>query len=186
MVTTTVQRTYTPEQAENDVASLRGQVDALNEFQQIGTIEGPTTLTGGLTVDTLDVTGAITATGGTVSSPTLIHTDSWHAGSLSNSWTTTSGFFQYRLTIENELQISASINGPSSSTVNGVTIITFPSGYQPLSTHTFPVATNLLPSSFTSIPRMSITSAGVMQATGVGGNPGSAFVNFEVRIPLDI
>lgn len=158
---------YTLEQAETDIATLRGQVQLMGEYLAVGSV-------------VIDARAGSNGTG-------EITIDTWHSFTPGNSWTVpTGGFAQYRLTPTNELQISAQLNGPSGSTVNGVTIVTFPAAYRPVSTHWFPVTTNLYPSSNTSTPRMSIDSTGALQAQGVGGNPGSAFVNFEIRIPLDI
>jgi hypothetical protein len=55
---------YTLEQAEEDIAQLRGDATIKEEFQEI---------------TTLVVDGTITAAGGTSSSPTLITTDTWHS-----------------------------------------------------------------------------------------------------------
>lgn len=113
--------------------------------------------------------------------------ETWHStGALSNSWARTGGFFFYRLTAENELQLSATIIGPSASTVNNVTIFTFPVGYRPLSNHSFPVASSILTASNTASPQMTLTSGGVLTSQAVGGNPGSSTVSFEVKIPLGV
>lgn len=107
---------------------------------------------------------------------------------LSNSWSVPSGgYAKYRLwPAVNVLEISAWIKSPGSSQVNSVTIATFPSGFRPASTHGFAVAADLLPASINQSPMMTITSGGVMQAQGVGGNPGNANVYFNVRLPLDV
>ena len=80
----------------------------------------------------------------------------------------------------NELQISAVITAPGSS-VNGVTIATFPAGYRPASTHNFVVATSALTG--TGNGNMTITSGGVMQSANIGAG---ASVGIEVKIPLDL
>ena len=161
---------YSIEDAETDIADIRDQVGNLGEYFQATTI---------------DVQGQVfAAPGGTE--------ETWHAfNPLSNSWAVpTNGYAQYRLTPMNELQISAWITSPQSSTVNGVTIATFPSGYRPLSTHGFPVACDLMESSYVpgnGSPSMTITSGGVLQSFGCGGGSGTkANIYFEVKIPLDV
>lgn len=167
MVSTTVKPTYTLEQVEDDLSELRGQVDAMGEQITVGSI-------------------SISGTAGT-NGTGEITIDSWHSFTPGASWTIpTGGFAQYRLTPENELQISAVIQAPTGSTVNNVTITTFPAGYRPTSTHGFPVGCTLLPATANQSPLMTVTSAGVMQSQGCGGNPGTDLVYIEAKIPLDL
>ncbi len=159
---------YTLEQAEEDVADLRGQVDALDEYAEIGTLVV-------LVAETAIVPGTST-------SPATQET--WHSfAPLSSSWTVPgSGFSSYRITPMNELQISAWIKAPNGSQ-NNVTIATFPVGYRPLSTHGFPIGADIANNSAgNSSCLMTITSGGVMQSGGVGA---LSNVYIEAKIPLD-
>lgn len=110
--------------------------------------------------------------------------ETWHQfNPLSNSWSVPgSGYANYRITPNNELQISAFIAAPGTGQ-NNVTIATFPSGYRPVSTHGFAVACDAVLASPTTSPMMTITSGGVLKSQGIGNN---ANVYFEVRIPLDV
>lgn len=160
------QAPYTLEQAEEDIADLRGQVDLLDEYAEIATL----------------ICATLTAPQpGTSTEPETRET--WHSfAPLSNSWSVPSGgFAQYRITPQNELQISAVIQAPGSS-VNGVTIATFPVNYRAASTHRFVVATDTLIASVGN-GWFSITSGGVMQSNNIGA---SAVVGIETRIPLDL
>lgn len=165
---------YSIEQADLDVGGLRGQVDALNEYAELTTA----VILGVAVSDQPGNTNSLAA------NQTPATQETWHAFSpLSNSWSVPAGgFAQYRITVQNELQISAVILAPSSSADN-VTIATFPVGYRPLSTHIFPVAGGAIPTGATTYPQMTLTSAGVMQAQGVAV---SATVGIEVKVPLDV
>lgn len=167
MVVTVPLAPYTLEQSEDDVAELRGLHDGLSEYAEIGTLVG----------------NVVAQQPGTSTSPQTQET--WHPfNPLSNSWTVPAGGLAlYRLTVQNELQISATIQAPGISQ-NNVTIATFPVGYRPVSTHGFPVFTTLALNNAGGVsPGMTITSAGVMQAQGI--TP-LGVVSFEVKIPLDV
>ena len=162
---------YTLEQAEEDIANLRGQATVLSEYAEIAT---------------LVVAGVVVAQQpGTATEPQT--QESWHLFSpLSNSWSIpTNGYAKYRITPQNELQISAWILSPGSGTVNAVTIATFPSAYRPASKHGFPVGADAANAVTTGQPNalMTLFSTGVLQSNGisVGSN-----VYIEVKIPLDV
>jgi hypothetical protein len=97
---------------------------------------GGLAVTGGTTTDTLDATstatisGALTATGGTPSSPTSITTDTVHAMSLLNSWANAASPNQpasyYLEPISGEVHICGAISGAAATSA---TIATLPSGY---------------------------------------------------------
>lgn len=123
--------------------------------------------------------------------------ESWHAfNPLSSSWFVPSGGYAlFRLTVQNELQISAWISSPTTATVNGVNIAIFPEQYVPLSTHGFPVGADRVEANYAAgngtplmtVAGQSATTPGALQASGCGGGSGtSANVYIEVKIPLDV
>lgn len=124
----------------------------------------------GITVLTLSVTGTITATAGTASSPTLITTDTWHSITPGGTWTASgsgvNGFF-YRLQEDGNVLLAWDVNN---NNANPGTLGTLPAGYRPATTvrlqsgwaGTGPAAYN---NAFN--PTIQITSAGVITGNGL-------------------
>lgn len=116
--------------------------------------------------------------------PSTSNAETWHNfNPLSNSWSVPSnGYANYRLTPQNELQISAWIQAPAASQ-NSVTIATFPAGYRPVSKHGVRCAADGISSTGAGNGFFTITSGGVMQATGIAA---SANCYIEEKVPLDV
>ena len=96
----------------------------------LGLEAGNTTIYG-----TLDVTGAstlggqVTATGGTAAAPTLITTDTWHTMTLQNSWSAGSGYAQYRMLPDGNVQVRLQVTVGTAT--NGTTVWTAAAPYAP-------------------------------------------------------
>ena len=108
--------------------------------------------------------------------------DTWHQLTAGNSWT---GTINYKLVAENEVWLwSNNLNSPASA-VNGVTIVTLPSGtfpalnYRPQSNMTFLVGQTV--SGFGM--RMTLATDGTLKSTGVTASAGIQLGN---RVPLDM
>lgn len=162
------------------IQGLAGQTANLWQIMNsAGTVLASIGPTGNLVVSgNLRAQGQVNGT-----NPTTGNAETWHPfNPLSNSWAVPSGgFAQYRITPQNELQISALIQAPASS-VNGVTIATFPAGYRPASMHQPVVSTSALIGSVGN-GYVTITSGGVMQSSNIGAG---ATVGIEAKIPLDV
>lgn len=106
--------------------------------------------------------------GGTVSSPTLIVTDTWHTITLDAGWTVTTGFDapQYRLLPTGDLQLRGSAQRTSfTADVDLNSGHPLPSAYRPANTHHFRAYDNS-----TGTPRSGaqIASTGVITAKATG------------------
>ncbi len=146
---------YTLEQAESDIADLRGQVDALEEF--IATVQ-------------LTVTGPVTATGGTPTVPSVISTDNWNVvPSLNAGWGST---LAYTLLPLNDLvAVYAHLTCGSATTADGTTICSFPPAYRPQNlTGWLPMMTDVLRQTGTGASEASgltVGASGVVQCQGI-------------------
>lgn len=104
-------------------------------------------------------------------------TGPWLQATLINGWT---GTLNYRMTNQNEIQMSAFHLVPGTLTDNTI-IYTF-TDLIPVSAHEFPVGINTTgtPSS----PRIAYGNTGNLRIIGLG--TGVTQLSFEVTIPLDI
>jgi len=130
---------------------------------------------------TLLVTQPVTAL-----QPGTQNAETWHNfNPLSSSWFLPGGgYAKYRLTVANELQISAAIATPSSGNVNNQVIATFPTGYRPASTHYLVTSGDNVQNSVGGVnPQVYINSSGQLQSRGCNN---SCNVWIDGRIPLDI
>jgi hypothetical protein len=93
----------------------------------------------------------------------------WIQATLLAGWT---GALNYRLTRDNEVQLSAFELAPGTLT-NGTVIATI--GLLPVGSHLFPAA-----------PSPTFISLGTTGNITISGAAGIPNLNFEVRIPLDI
>jgi hypothetical protein len=113
---------YTTEQSEEDIATLRGQVDKLAEYAELGTLVVTVT--------------EVARDPATSTSPATQET--WHeTGSLTNGWTK-NGFFKYRMLPFNSVQIAANnLNCNAATNTDGTTICSaangLPTVYRPTS-----------------------------------------------------
>ena len=108
--------------------------------------------------------------------PSAAADETWHTAAAGSSWTGTIG---YKITAENEVFLwSNTLTSPAAS-VNGVTIITLPSGYRPAHNMTFEVGQNV--SGFGM--RMTLATDGTLTSTGITASSGVQLGN---RVPLDI
>lgn len=144
---------WTLEQAEEEIADLRGQVDRLTEI--IATV-------------TLTVTGTLTAPDASVWSSTglamgagaVITADTWHTlGSLSH-FTVARG--RYRLTPEGELEIDISVTPDGANAVATSFANTLPAACQPDVDLRVPAATT-----------RAVTAADAWHRVYVGGSSGA-------------
>jgi hypothetical protein len=128
---------YTLDQAEEDIADLRGDSSTKEEFQEI---------------TTLIVDGQLTATGGTAAAPTLITTDSWNdTGAMASGWSKT-GYFKYTLLANGWVGVAAKLtpDGTATNKPDGSTILSaangLPAAYRP--------ATNKMVAAYVDIQRL--------------------------------
>lgn len=125
---------------------------------------------------------AIQSTGGTVSNPTLIKTDTWHSlGTLGAHYSVTLG--RYRLTTDNcvELDIHVTGDGLQATTVSFAN--TLPAAYQPVYDHTtLPMGTTRQTTAGDISPRLSVFANGTVSVINQGTANDFACC---VRVPLD-
>jgi hypothetical protein len=145
---------YTLEQAEEDIAGLRGEVSMLDEIL----------ITSDVQTATLEASGAVTATGGTQAAPTLITTDSWNSLGTPANVTVTRA--RYKLLPFGFVVVQFNVN----VTVAAATI-TFPNN---VPAACFPDVDIRQPLSFnaaaSAIPRAFVNSTnGQVQIVGLGG-----------------
>lgn len=149
------QEPYSLEQAESDIADLRGQVDALTEY---------------ITTSQLTVTGPLTATGGTPTTPSVLSTDNWNVvPSLNAGWSSTLAYML--LPLSDLVIVWAHLNCTSATTADGTTIATFPAAYRPQNlTAWLPMMTDVLRQTGTGASEgagLTVGSSGVVQCQGV-------------------
>lgn len=101
----------------------------------------------------------------------------WHSLTLTG-WT---GTFKYRLTAENEVQLSWQLTAPAAG-VNNTTFATLPVGYRPTTTRTFPTASDSVTASTMGL--MFVQSTGVIQVNHIIAS--ATNVSGEVRFPLGL
>lgn len=114
-------------------------------------------------------------------------TETWHAMSLTNGWSQsgTGATCSYRMTIDNEVEL---VGACTHASVSGVSQIAraLPLSYWPVTsaneTLTIFNATNVFASS-TVTPRFTLTSAGIVQASGLPA--GTTSIEFRARFALD-
>lgn len=148
----TAPETYTLEQAEDDISTLRGQVDAMGEYQQAGSI-------------VLNGNGGANGTGG-------ITQDGWHPLPYASGWADRGASYaagKYRLSpdgyfVEFAGQCAATLGSGGS----GNTIATLPAGYYDTATErAAPISmTGNLPG--TGSPRVRINTSGGFVLDGFG------------------
>lgn len=82
-------------------------------------------------LQSVQVDGTITATGGTATTPTLITTDTWTAATLGTGWSTIAGLQvpQYRLTPDNMIEIVGGCQ--TTSTTPSAVVFTLDSNHRP-------------------------------------------------------
>lgn len=164
--------TYTLAQAEEDIATLRGQVDALEEF--IPAIGG-----GGLYF----VNGVLTAVDPVNGGP-----ETWHSMSLSISgWSDNSGTgkgVRVKLLPGNIVALQLNLNiTTGSTTTDGSTICTLPaSAYYPATLQPIPGTAAKNSASGSQTPHFDITTAGAIRCWGISS--GQA-VGCSATYPLD-
>ena len=165
--------TYTLEQAEEDIAQLRGDVSQKEE--------------------NLTITGQLTATGGTAGSPSLITTDTWHdTGALQSSWGKGSGYFKYQLLANGMVAVAAKdLNCSGATVTDGTTILSaangLPTGYQPAANHTVPAyadVTRVASGSNNESAALKFVSDGSVQCLGIAA--AATLVSCYAIIPIDI
>jgi len=120
--------------------------------------------------------------------------ESWQAfNPLSNGWAVagTGPGASYRLTVQNEIQFSATLNCGSATVTDGTAVCpALPAAYRPASAHTFPVTCDVLrviatgPPTTTEGARFVLSAGGVLSCFGIAA--AATQVSFEVKIPLDI
>lgn len=168
---------WTLEQAEDEIAEIRGQVDLMSEIITTSDVQ----------TATLEATGAVTAgiitsAGGTQAVPTLITTDTWHTLGTLAGYTVNIG--RYRLTIENEVEIDVDVQagGANAATVAFGTVL--PAAYRPTIDRRLPISTSRVQTAGETIPRLFVQqSTGQVQIVQTLNN--AAQMGTVVRIPLD-
>lgn len=102
--------------------------------------------------------------------------ETWHSLTAGNGW---SGTVFYRMTLDNEVYLWSNNLAAPATSVNGVTIVTVPSGYVPNVAMTFQVQQSV--SGFGQ--RFTLATSGTLQSTGVSASAG---VSLGYRVPLDL
>ena len=127
----------TLEEAHDLIAQVRGELTQKEEQQEI---------------TTLIVDGQLTATGGTVTAPTLITTDTWtDTGAMATGWSKT-GYFKYSLLNNGWVGVAAKLtpDGTATNKPDGSTILSaangLPAAYRPV--------TNKLVAAYVDIQRL--------------------------------
>jgi hypothetical protein len=154
---------YTIEQAEDDIARLRGQVDKLTEVTGSGT---PIMVNGShIAIDPVN--------GGP---------ETWHSLGTLAGYTVQVG--RYRLTTGNEVEIDVEVTAGGSNANSVVFASTMPAAYRPLADRHPPLSLTGSVSSLTNQwPRLTVGANGAVTVLA----PGSAVTicGATVRIPLD-
>lgn len=136
---------------------------------------------GGTSTDTLDVTGAVTATGGTASSPTLITTDTWQTLGTLAGYTVNTG--RFRLTPHGETELDVSVTAGGANAASTAFSVTLPAAYRPTgSNRSVPMATTLAPSAATAWPHLVVATTGVVSVVQQASDTATLGVN--VAIPV--
>jgi hypothetical protein len=130
----------------------------------------------------LQVTGPITATGGTPANPTVIETDTWQSLGIISGANVTINEARYRLTPQNEVEIDIALLANTGGTTAGTFTFsnTMPAKYQPLGTflRIYPFGYN------TNIPTGAQNS--IIAIDGAGGPvPGRVRVTLPV-VPANV
>jgi hypothetical protein len=162
---------YTLEQAEEEISTLRGQVDRLTEILQTTDVQ----------TTTLEATGAITASTATAALPHLIQTDTWHSlGTLANY---TVQVARYRLTPDNCIEIDVEVTSAGANAQSTQFGNVPAAQYRPLVDRHSPLASTRALVAGDAANRLFVAAAGgvsvVQQATSTGS------LGCSVRIPLD-
>ena len=79
--------------------------------------------------------GPVEATDGSISTPTVITTDTWQAAILGNSWT---GTAQYMLNPDNTVSLRTSGSLGAGTLANGTVLFTLPAAYRPATAQQIP------------------------------------------------
>lgn len=170
---------YTLEQAEEDIATLRGQVDLLTEY-----IATATLVATDVQSVTAEISGAITATGGTAAAPTLITTDSWNSLGTLTGYTV--GTARYRLTTDGEVEIDVSVTSGGSNSGTTTFSTDLPTGYIPTTSHTFPMSSTRAVTAADVWPRLFVTaSTGAVQVVTTANVANGVRLDCTVRCPLN-
>jgi hypothetical protein len=168
---------YTLDQAEEDIADLRGDSSSKEEFQEI---------------TTLIVDGQLTATGGTAATPTLITTDSWtDTGAMASGWSKT-GYFKYTLLPDGWVGVAAvlSPDGTATNKPDGSTILVaangLPAAYRPSTNKLIPAYCNALRTgavgTATESAALSFITDGSVQCYGIAAAATSCIVHASFPI----
>jgi hypothetical protein len=115
--------------------------------------------------------------------------ESWHTFTPGNSWAASvSGpGTLYRLTVQDEVQISAGLNCTGATVADGTVVATLPTGYRPATVHTFPVACDQLriaSGSNNEGARFALNTSGQLLCFGIAA--AATAVGIEVKVPLDV
>ena len=136
------------------------------------------------TAGTATVTGVLTATGGTPSSPTVVLSDTWHTASLLNNWTGSGGGvngIRYRLTASQQVEVEGDIINTVSSANSAAA--TLPAGYRAPASRNFPAAwNNPVSSNSSSVPWINTDTSGDISV--VGQEADNVGIFFHIFIPL--
>lgn len=135
----------------------------------------------GINGNTVFLTGAVDATGGTAASPTVITTDTWHALALAGTWSNNGAdVLKAILMPDDSVWICGRISNTGNQ-VSGDAIATLGPGYFNTARNSF--GTGSIANSNTAMP-MEVSSAGSMTITGPY-TAGQALV-VNMRFPLNI
>jgi hypothetical protein len=135
--------------------------DALGNAYQAGLTTTQATMGAGT------VTGKLTASGGTSSSPSVVVTDTWQTASLANNWIGSGGVFgiRYRMATDQKIEIEGDI---ANSTLTGNSVATtLPTLYHPPTARNFPAGLNqAVSSNAASSPWVFVNTDGTVNVIG--------------------
>lgn len=134
----------------------------------------------------LEVDGTLTATGGTISLPTVITTDTWHAmPAFSAGYSHGTPAPAYKLNPDNTVSFAGQVDVASGTA--GATFVTLgTSSYYPVSVKQFPVAPNNDTPATLGAPRVTIDTSGDVSFNSVSTGASNYSFNLDgIRYPLD-
>ena len=154
---------YSLEQAEDDIAQVRGELSQKEE--------------------NLTITGQLTATCGTVSVPTLITTDTWtDTGTMATGWSKT-GYFKYTLLNNGWVGVAAKLTSDGTNNGDGTTILVaangLPSAYRPATNKLMPAYCNsqkIAAGSNNESAGLSFITDGSVQCFGIAATSGTSII----------
>lgn len=113
--------------------------------------------------------------------------DTWHAATLVNSWAGSGGAggLFYQLTPDGQVRVIGDIINTTAT--GNSTCFTLPVGYRPGTSQNRPAAwNNVVASNAASVPWVNVSTAGVVQITGIPAGQANKEIFFDFSLPLAV